>query len=83
MHRRYELPHHTMLNSCLVGFSLATAAPAISEAVLVLRLPLAPRAVRSGNGAEFLLRMLQRPACLVVGYDDSLPVGVVVVSSAN
>ena len=37
-------------------------------------------------GAEFLLRMMQRPACLVVGYDDSLPVGVgivVAVSSAN
>ena len=30
----------------------------------------------AGIGAEFLLRMLQRQAWLVVGYDDSLPVGV-------
>ena len=38
----------------------------------------------AGIGAECLLRMLQRPACLVVGYDDSLPVGAAVaVSSAN
>ena len=38
----------------------------------------------AGIGAEFLLRMLQRQVCLVVGYDDLLPVGVVVaVSSAN
>ena len=37
----------------------------------------------AGIGAEFLLRMLQRQAWLVVGYDDSLPVGFVVAVSTH
>ena len=37
----------------------------------------------AGIGAEFLLRMLQRQAWLVVGYDNSLPVGVVVALSTT